>query len=764
MVLDRVSRMVIDERPSAPPPPSGTSSSFGTTGSSRPGHRRGSQSPSLTPSHRTGSSSSSGQGFSSTFGANGQERSSGMDFASFVLDSTTTTATTSTATSPSSSLRKNGITTANGTCSLLELSASPTPTADATSPSSSAGSLDEMGILLPPDDEEEPNPASGMAAMRGSMMVHPLHRGLGVTAPPPSPPPRALTAPSVVDNVQRVVRQEQGQLLDQEQLPPQRPAPRRFRVLHHPTTATSVTATAATCTLTPTPSTTPMASHHRPGTGRNRRQKRQMLHDGNDDYGMGGPPHPLIADNSSGLGPQEMQTPIRCNRNLNVGGRSYAAESGVITTTTNNSTGLLPTLTPPLRVVAVSVAVPTPKTTAEHVTHTIRNDGTAVTVTDEYSGSSNINSNGNRQQGSRKRRMLKRHRRNNASIGGGAGSASGEAVSSGCIGDHCGLLPDLSDIFGTCNGGDDHVHDNSSTDLTDHHLPTLPDGVAGNTHSRTRNGMAGSTVAGLLPPLRPFPDPFGLVARKAAATKSPRPAGTAAGTGGASSSSSSSVRPPRPSAPAPLRMASLSPVPSPKIGTTGTNQQQQQHQSAASMFDQRLDRLAAGGSSTTAEVPIPSSLVPKFRSNPLPFSANIAPQPRRAPRYGKLLQRRGTAAGGGSAKSTGRSSGRRAPRGGLRMRRSDDTSARPTGTAAAAALSAPAFTPASGPIPPMQFAMYATADADADAAAPPQSDSEARAIGDSMSFEQQDDVVGGGGGSIVMPDLSAPEVMDAAVN
>jgi hypothetical protein len=58
--------------------------------------------------------------------------------------------------------------------------------------------------------------------------------------------------------------------------------------------------------------------------------------------------------------------------------------------------------------------------------------------------------------------------------------------------------------------------------------------------------------------------------------------------------------------------------------------------------------------------------------------------------------------------------------------------------------------------------MFATADADA--AARPQSDSEALAIGDSMSFEQQDDAAGGGGGSIVMPDLSAPEGMDAVVN
>jgi len=204
--------------------------------------------------------------------------------------------------------------------------------------------------------------------------------------------------------------------------------------------------------------------------------------------------------------------------------------------------------------------------------------------------------------------MLRRgHRRNpHAALSGGDGTAI-PTNGGGC----CGILPDLADIFGPCGGGaDDAEVVNGRT-----------------TENGTSSGVfvGGSGGSGC----PSFPDPFGLVARKAG--RSPRPG---AGAGArlnspvppmlSAPSSNPSTRVKRPSAPTPLG-ASMS---------------------QSSVFDQRLDRLASGvkmmtstsvsstgkgrsgaGGGTMAA----PGLVPKFRSSPLPFSANlhVTPLPRR---------------------------------------------------------------------------------------------------------------------------------------
>ena len=196
--------------------------------------------------------------------------------------------------------------------------------------------------------------------------------------------------------------------------------------------------------------------------------------------------------------------------------------------------------------------------------------------------------------------MLRRgHRRNPHT----ALSGHGTAIPTNGVG-CCGILPDLADIFGACGGGAD-------------------DAAAVVNGQTSENGPSGVFVGGSGGGCPTFPDPFGLVARKAG--RSPRPGA------GARSRSNSPVPPmllassrPRPSAPTPLG-ASMS---------------------QSSVFDQRLDRLASGVKMMTSasvsstrkgrsgaggRTMAAPGLVPKFRSSPLPFSANlhVTPQPRR---------------------------------------------------------------------------------------------------------------------------------------
>ena len=169
----------------------------------------------------------------------------------------------------------------------------------------------------------------------------------------------------------------------------------------------------------------------------------------------------------------------------------------------------------------------------------------------------------------------------------------------------CGILPDLADIFGTCGGG---AEDAAAV-------------VNGQTSENGPSGVFVGISGGSGCPT--FPDPFGLVARKAG--RSPRPGFSARSrTNSPVPSMLLASSRPRPSAPTPLG-ASMS---------------------QSSVFDQRLDRLASGVKMmTSASVSSTSQgrsgagggtmaapgLVPKFRSGPLPFSANlhVTPQPRR---------------------------------------------------------------------------------------------------------------------------------------
>ena len=211
----------------------------------------------------------------------------------------------------------------------------------------------------------------------------------------------------------------------------------------------------------------------------------------------------------------------------------------------------------------------------------------------------------------------------------------------------CGILPDLADIFGTCGGGAD---DAAAV-------------VNGQTTENGTSGVFGGGSGGSGCPT--FPDPFRLVAQKAG--RSPRP--------GAGNRSQTNSPIPRPSAPTTLG-ASMSQI---------------------SVFDRRLDRLASGAKRmTSASVSSTSSkgrsgagggtaaapgLVPKFRSSPLPFSANlhVTPQPRRV-----SGQQQGASS---VVKNAARTTGRRV-RGGAKSGRAGGLSAS-TGFGTAAAPSTP---------------------------------------------------------------------------
>ena len=257
--------------------------------------------------------------------------------------------------------------------------------------------------------------------------------------------------------------------------------------------------------------------------------------------------------------------------------------------------------------------------------------------------------------------MLRRgHRRNpHASLSGGDTSSVAIPTSGvGC----CGILPDLAGIFGTCGGG------GGAEDAAVVHGRTTENGPSGVFVGGSGGGSGCPT----------FPDPFGLVARKAG--RSPRP--------GASAMSRSRSRSNSPVPP--MLLASSRPRPSAPTPPGASMRQ-------SSVFDRRLDRLASGVKRmTSASVSSASSkgrsgagggtaaapgLVPKFRSSPLPFSANlhVTPRPRRV-----SGQQQGASS---VVKNAARTTGRRV-RGGAKSGRAGGLSAS-TGFGTAAAPSTP---------------------------------------------------------------------------